>query len=824
MATAVSRRGARLLGLLCLTVLAGPGIASNFLHAQGPAGSSLPAPLPMPKGSPLDAALDLAQRVAAGGDDALPALLTALRASGFYVRDRTGRILIEPVHPPGMSLAFADWEVRLVTARTTGQPRIEFDSFSDSISAALPEMGKERIHAGLLDGLRKAAANSKNPDLQFWALFVIALGEVAPDGYCLTIEDTSAQPLFLQRMKTDADAVQRSTAGTEGMDQANSALSALLDEQMNEQQVLMDQVNQAAAAGDQARIKALSAQLQDLQKKYDAKRRALEQKPPAAAAAVSHAPIAEEYAHAPLSLLQVSLIGKRLAGDLTIRALRQHAKGAGTAPPLGPNAPADDGAADAQDSSASFDLGTLMDAAAVAFPEGFNQLAEYMAEADAAAGHDASSAAWDAYATNAARANAIFAAVKLFATYAHLEITITPDDARLERTKTQTAGEPLKLTLSAKVTLPENPQINAIRPALNLLGIDASMPDGGPVKNAALDWELTEGGAGGISQTAGPFGRAMPVDGYVEWAPGFRLHDQTDASGQAVVTLEGLPQREDLGTNAVAVQREAQVLAKLRLKTDSISQDIVDATGIVVNVKGGAGSYWINAIADMLNRSNLLSSKYKTIKVTDWNRPAWAGQYRISLTGSVDHHSDTSADTWVIDRYVQGSLWIVSPEDYQPGMLARLQPDGHDEAYHIDDRHEYRMHIPAGGEATMDQDLQESWKGPLQLNTNPFAGPLLSRPIIGGDVTIHFFSNYYEISFHLASGGAVRFVSSESGSADQSMSIGQDIGGLDELTEQRPIPADARELAGTATRTVQFKQLGTLNVKVEWQMLRQTPQ
>ncbi len=171
-----------------------------------------------------------------------------------------------------------------------------------------------------------------------------------------------------------------------------------------------------------------------------------------------------------------------------------------------------------------------------------------------------------------------------------------------------------------------------------------------------------------------------------------------------------------------------------------------------------------------------------------------------------------------------GQVGIVSPEDYQPGMLARLQPDGHDEAYHIDDRHEYHMHIPAGGEATSDRDLQESWKGPLQLNTNPFAGPLFSPPVIGGDVTIRFFSNYYEISFHLASGGAVRFVSSEFGSADQSMSIGQNIGGLDQFTEQRPIPADAREQAGTASRTFQFKQFGTLNLKVEWQVLRQTPQ
>lgn len=99
----------------------------------------------------------------------------------------------------------------------------------------------------------------------------------------------------------------------------------------------------------------------------------------------------------------------------------------------------------------------------------------------------------------------------------------------------------------------------------------------------------------------------------VAWAPGFRLHDRTDANGQAFVTLEGPP------------QREAQVLAKLRLEAGSVSQDIVDATGIVVNVKGGAAAYWINVIADMLNRSDLLSAKYKTIHVTDWNRSAWAG-------------------------------------------------------------------------------------------------------------------------------------------------------------------------------------------------------
>lgn len=141
----------------------------------------LPAPLAMPSGSPDDAAVTLARLVLTGGDRSLPALITALRASGIAVVDFDGKVLVAPVIGADQGYALHQWEVpALLDAEQAGLTTTVAD-LGDSLTVAHPALANAPIADFLLDGIR-TGANGANPALRFWARFIVALGKYGSGG------------------------------------------------------------------------------------------------------------------------------------------------------------------------------------------------------------------------------------------------------------------------------------------------------------------------------------------------------------------------------------------------------------------------------------------------------------------------------------------------------------------------------------------------------------------------------------------------------------------------------------------------------------------
>lgn len=807
--------------------------------------TALPPPLPMPAGDTHAQAAALARRVTAGGPDSLSALLTALQASGFYVRDRSGRVLLQPLHPPGMGLAYTDWEVRLLTLRPRKQPRILFSSLSDALSVPLKEMGKEQIHAGILDGIRKCAADQKHPDLQFWATFIIELGKWGADGYCLTIPDSSASKIFAEDLDRDKKLAQRAKTSTAATAQAFKTgmdrYGAIVTAQEKEQQALNARLMAAVKARDQATINSVKAEIEAVNKRYEAQLEAFKTQQNPAAQASGQVPIAMEYAYAPLSLLQASLITKRLGGDMVALALKVRPKEQARLDPMRirNRASCEATQTQAQPQNLNIDPSTVQDAAATAFPEAFSQMADMVAEILRNKGQDALAENWTNYVSRAGQANAAFAFAKLVLLYGCLQIDVKLDALKLVRTKTKTPGEVRHVTATVTEDLGQF-NINFARAAFNMIGLDITQPAGGPIKGAAIDWELTEGGAG-ISRTAGPFAPAQTADGYLELGPGFRNGVQTDAAGKVTTPIEGSPQKLDMGTNVAAFPREGEVLAKVRLKVGTISQDVVDAIGIAVNVRGESGAYWINAITDMLTRTSLLSAKYCRFDVTDWRRPSWVGQYRITVRGNASMEKGTLRESWTIDRSMEGSLEAIAAEDTNPGRFSSLRPNGRDQRYRVRDAFDLHNHLPPDqekkAEGTIDEDRVLRWTDMVQVGKDPLFGqPIWARPIIVGNVALDLSANSYHVTFGLGASCPVECsylfdmdlgASRSSGTRDETMSLGGGIEGFEGMKFEGPIPADARELHGSETKTLKctFQNLpGTVEVTVEWQLIRQKTQ
>ncbi len=183
----------------------------SALARLGAVTDPLPAPLTMPAGSPDDAARALAQRVVAGGDDALAALLAALQASGVAVRGPADQLAIRPAEPwPG--LIVESWEVRTMLATVLPERTVSFDfgDFAETVRAAVPALKDAPVAELLTQDLRNLAQGPASPE-HFWARFVAELGHSTGDQPPLLAETDVAKirlnglqaSLILRRLALD---------------------------------------------------------------------------------------------------------------------------------------------------------------------------------------------------------------------------------------------------------------------------------------------------------------------------------------------------------------------------------------------------------------------------------------------------------------------------------------------------------------------------------------------------------------------------------------------------------------------------------------------
>ena len=207
------------------------------------------------------------------------------------------------------------------------------------------------------------------------------------------------------------------------------------------------------------------------------------------------------------------------------------------------------------------------------------------------------------YANGATRAGLVLTVLKFISTYAALDVKISMDGKLLTRTKNTNAGERRKLTATVRSNTGNWQMINCLRPALNLAGLDFSLPGDGPVANVKVTWNLTEGGGpeglaaaldtathlgdllsgkdhdtGAIVYLDTPDGR--PAQGYITF---------TNTDGQSNISAVGAAQKEDLALKgAVSVFKHATVTVSVQAKPTKLkdataaASTLGDATANVI--------------------------------------------------------------------------------------------------------------------------------------------------------------------------------------------------------------------------------------------------
>lgn len=139
----------------------------------------LPDPLRKPPGGADEVASALAKQVSARDEQSVSALLTAILAAGFALRDRDGSLL--QTVQPGQGLAFDAWEVAAM-AKMYGEGRsVQLVYLTDGLKS-IPELKGVPLDSILLEGIRKHA-QGEQPLLRFWARFIVELGRQQDEPY-----------------------------------------------------------------------------------------------------------------------------------------------------------------------------------------------------------------------------------------------------------------------------------------------------------------------------------------------------------------------------------------------------------------------------------------------------------------------------------------------------------------------------------------------------------------------------------------------------------------------------------------------------------------
>lgn len=165
-----------------------------------PAGSLAGTPLAVvaPQ-NPLDAQAEaLAKKVIAGGPEAREPLLTAMRLSGFNVRnlDRTF-VLQQPSN--ATPIGFQTWQVAAL-AEPGRNLLVSMGTITSVLTEAFPVLKNVPLSVLLVQGIRKSAT-SRDPQERFWAQFIMALEHIPPNGYDLnSVQDPSQ--LYLDTVQT----------------------------------------------------------------------------------------------------------------------------------------------------------------------------------------------------------------------------------------------------------------------------------------------------------------------------------------------------------------------------------------------------------------------------------------------------------------------------------------------------------------------------------------------------------------------------------------------------------------------------------------------
>jgi hypothetical protein len=225
----------------------------------------------------------------------------------------------------------------------------------------------------------------------------------------------------------------------------------------------------------------------------------------------------------------------------------------------------------------------------------------------------------------------VLGALKLFLSYAMVDIQIEMDPPVLQRTdSTMDDGQQARLRATAKMDTGKSQEVNCLRMALNGFGLDFDLPQDGPLAGVGAGWSLLEGGQRSI--------RDVPLEeirrtqgrilrGRVRLAAvgrGNIIRQVTNDDGVTEVLVEGI--RQDPSFEGLAlhpVDRYFTVQVGFQLKSAKptgrgLASDAVDAIGSAIALWGGDP---VDALTETLSRSNVAMASRRFL-VKDW-APQW---------------------------------------------------------------------------------------------------------------------------------------------------------------------------------------------------------
>ena len=533
----------------------------------------LPAPAALPDGTVEEQAFLLAEAVKRGDENSTAALITALKAAGYGIRDAEGNI---DYQSGWQGMALDGWEVAAMARSYGNGVGIGLGTFGDGLEIIAPEWKKETNVRDLVQGIR-AATRSEQASLRFWSNFIIELGRRADAPYNLLNDeevkharlDVVQLNLIMTRLAADLNFAAKRQA-------RNSPGAAVESNELNQRKQSNQKTDAAAYFVNASYRSGEQSQNTGVQPR-DAIFTEASYKPPTNAA---------DDAKQPCTMTEM----ESLIADL-------NATGMGF---------------------------------------GFGELTTYLEDKKVVSSK--TGAMYD-------RANAILVAAKLIATYAALDSEIIMDgDQVLTRTKTMQPGERKTLTAKVKIDVGKWQMMNCVRPALNLAGLDFSLPGNGALAGTRVDWNLVEGGvadsaAGNIWHTVKNI-PSLAMDGtmdngnaivYLDTQAGIKHSERkhynyTDANGESKIDAVGMRQKRDLSReNLRPVMKKMSVNLDIQIKTMRL-KDKTAAAGTANDLAGSAIAFFTKDIpgfvtgtaAETIYRSNLGSSKTATFPVKDW--------------------------------------------------------------------------------------------------------------------------------------------------------------------------------------------------------------
>jgi hypothetical protein len=146
----------------------------------------LPEAMRKPDGKPDEVAAALAKRVAAGDDQSVPALLTALMTAGFGIRDKDGGVT--QTVQPGQGLVFEAWEVAAM-AKMYGERRTVALSYLCDTIRSVPELKEAPLEKGA-----RISSEAKQAEVSALRLMASRANWIRPSQAKYPVAPTSPTP------------------------------------------------------------------------------------------------------------------------------------------------------------------------------------------------------------------------------------------------------------------------------------------------------------------------------------------------------------------------------------------------------------------------------------------------------------------------------------------------------------------------------------------------------------------------------------------------------------------------------------------------------